>query len=95
MGISKRLCPVSQLSFSVLMAIDAFPEGRCATGKTTVKTFRMNWIARACLRAATTAVITDSAVYQKPSCAMVRETAPMAQMRRSAVGNDRICQIFI
>lgn len=95
MGISKRLCSGSQLSFSVLMGSDASPEGTCATGKTTAKTGRMNWIARACLRAATTAVITDPAVYQKPSCAMVRETAPMAPMRRSAVGDDRMCQIFI
>lgn len=91
MGISKRLCPVSQLSFSVLMGIDASPEGRCATGKTTVETDRMNRIVRACLRAATTAVITNSAVYQKPSCAMVRETVPMARMKRSAVGDDRMC----
>lgn len=44
MGISERLCPVSQLSFSVLMGIDASPEGRCATAKTTVETDRMSWI---------------------------------------------------
>lgn len=90
MRISERLCPVSQLSFSVLMGIGASPEGRCVTAKTTVKTDRTSWIVRACLRAAITAVITKPAVYQKPSCAMVRETALMAQMKRSAVGDDKI-----
>lgn len=91
--ICNILCPATQLNFSVLMEIDASPEGRCATGTTTVKTDQMNWIVGAYLRAATTAVITNSAVYQKPFCAMVRETVPMAPMKRSVVGDDRLLYI--
>lgn len=84
-----RLCPVSQLSFSALMGIGASPGSRCATGIATVKTDRMNWTVGGCLRAATTSVMTKPAAFQKPFSAMAREIVPMAQMKTSAVGDDR------
>lgn len=86
-GASLRDCAVSQLSSSVLMGIDASPEGRCATAETTVRTGLMRWTVRGCPRAATTAA-TQSAVYRKASCAMVRGTAPMARMKRGVVSDE-------
>lgn len=83
-----RGCVLSQLSSSVLMATGASHKGRCAMGTATVRTDRMNWIVRLYPTAATSTVITKLAVSQKTSCVTVSETAPMARMRRSVVGDD-------
>lgn len=71
------------------MGIGASPGSWCATGIATVKTDRMNWTVGGCLRAATTSVMTKPAAFQKPFSAMAREIVPMAQMKTSAVGDDR------
>lgn len=86
-GIPERPCPL-QLSSSVLTAIGASREGRCATGRATVKTDRMSWIARLYPTAATSTVTTKPAVSLKTSCVTGRETAPTARTRRSVVGDD-------
>lgn len=85
---SLRDCVWSQLSSSVLTAIGASHKGRCAMGRATVKTDRMNWIVRLYPTAATSTVITKLAVSQKTSCVTVRETVPTARMKRSVVGDD-------
>ncbi len=78
-----------QMSSGVLMGIDASHHSKCVTGTMTVKTDLMKWTVRVGLRAAISSVITTLAVYQRPSCAMARETALMGRMRKSVVGDVR------
>lgn len=85
----RRLCSVSQLSSSVLMEIGASCGSRCVMDRMTVKTNLMKETVRVCLRVAISAVITTHAVYLRPSCVMVRETALMDLMRKSVVCDIR------
>lgn len=69
------------------MEIAASNRSRFVTDGTTVRIDRMKWTVRVCPRAAITAAITTLAVYQTPSCATARKTAPMGLTRKSVVGD--------
>lgn len=79
-------CASSQVNFSALMGRCASLRLRCVTGGRSVWTSLMKSTVSGLTRAASFAVLTGAAAFQKNLCVMEKENARMARMRSAVVG---------